>query len=180
MSRGKQQAHEIIEAGWQSTKLRLLALPFMVGGGVGLAYTPWLLTSLTDVDGNLEPFGARLAIAALVGGTSLLCTVGFWIYVAIYAARVVRRGDTVDLYTQGVLQRRKQTLAITSFLGSKEHDGEMYIPTRFSIRTPFITLKISGWFLPLIVDAQSRHFDERALNRLLQNARRVRRSAGSM
>ncbi|MEL6292187.1 MAG: hypothetical protein AAFQ44_10365, partial [Pseudomonadota bacterium] len=66
----------IVEAGWQSTKLRLIALLFMGAGLVGLYFTPEILMSLTDVDGNLEPLDARIGLGGLIGGASLLATVG--------------------------------------------------------------------------------------------------------
>ena len=149
-------------------------LPLMLGGFIGLYYTPWLLTSLTDVDGNLEPIGTRIALAAILGIVSLFCTLGIWCYQSIYVANLARDGDTVIVSTQGLLWLNATSLPVTKFRSGNEYRGRLMIPGEVSVSTPFRTIAIDGWWLPLLVDDQSRHLDSTALNQLVRDGRKAR------
>jgi hypothetical protein len=175
MNAKTRKPYRIVEAGWQSTKLRLVALPLMGGGIVGLYYSPWLLTSLPDVDGQLEPFGARIGLAALVAFVSLLCTVGLWCYQSIYVARLVRDGDLVIVHTQGLLQLNEKHLPIKAFHSSKAYSGRMLLPGKPFVNAPFQTMTVEGWWLPLLVDEQSEYLDGIALTQILRDSEVARR-----
>ncbi|MEO1204789.1 MAG: hypothetical protein AAFV45_00505 [Pseudomonadota bacterium] len=146
----------------------------MTGGAVGLFYTPWLLTSLPDADGNLEPLSMRIMLATLVGVVSLLCTVGLWCYQSIYVARLARDNDTVIVHTQGLLQQSARAIPVTAFRSSRAYGGRLFIPGQVSVNTPFHTIKVEGWWLPLLVDDQSRHIDLAALASILRDSENIR------
>ncbi|MEO0792962.1 MAG: hypothetical protein AAFY27_10500 [Pseudomonadota bacterium] len=169
----------IVEAGWQSTKLRLIALLFMGAGLVGLYFTPEILMSLTDVDGNLEPLDARIGLGGLIGGASLLATVGMWLYVYVYVVSISRSGDYVVVRTQGVFRPTTRIIPITGFIGSTAHDGRTKFPMRFQVNAPYTTLRIDGWWLPLVVDEQSETFHGDALGRIVQDSEMIRRRAAT-
>ena len=175
MSNKKSGPYHIVEAGWQSTKLRLISLPFMCAGFVGLCFTPWLLTSLPNIDGELEPLSARIALASLVAFCGLLCTVGFWFYLSIYVSALARDGDTVIVRTQGVLWPSFKALPITSLRSISEYDGRLWIPGRVWVNAPFQTMAVEGWKLPLLVDDQSRYLDRTALHQLVRDSETQRR-----
>lgn len=180
MSNKKSGPYHIVEAGWQSTKLRLISVPFICAGLVGLCFTPWLLTSLPNIDGELEPLSARIALASLVAFCGLLCTVGFWCYLSIYVSALVRDGDTVIVQTQGILWPNAKALTITSLRSISEHDGRLWIPSRVWVNAPFQTIAVEGWKLPLLIDDQSRYLDRTALRQIIRDSEmKRRRQAGT-
>ncbi|MEO0730358.1 MAG: hypothetical protein AAFY64_08250 [Pseudomonadota bacterium] len=168
----------IIEAGWQSTKIRVLSIALMAGGLVGLYYTPWVFTSLSDQHGNLESFEARLMLSALLGAVSLISVLGMLYYHSFYVARIERRGDTVTIYSQGLIFRRPFDVPVRAFRSSRAYSGYLKIPRQVTVNTPFRTLTLDGWWLPFMIDDQSRHMDGAALMRLFRESDKIRRREG--
>ncbi|MCB1510662.1 MAG: hypothetical protein KDJ36_07140 [Hyphomicrobiaceae bacterium] len=175
----------IYDAGWQGTKVRWVARIFIPLGVPMMLGAIWALFDLRAVDGSLEPIGARIAIAALLFVTGFLCTVGMWIYLSIYPMRLQTSGDTIIMETARLIGSGRTILPISHFGSKTFHTGRIGAPGslerragfRFDINTPFSTIAIAGWRLPMLIDHQGGGFDSGELRRLTSAAERARRNA---
>lgn len=182
-----QAARTVFEAGWQGQKVRWLARVFIPLGIPMMLFAIWMLFELRAVDGTLEPFEARLAVSALVFVTGFLCSLGMWVYVTIYPMRLSRDGDAVIMETARLFGDVRTALPITHFGSRTFHKGrlgaagsvERRMGFRFDINTPFSTVAIAGWWLPMLIDHQGTGFDAAALERLAKDAERARQNAPS-
>ncbi|MEM9724897.1 MAG: hypothetical protein AAF909_05465 [Pseudomonadota bacterium] len=166
----------LVDAGGRSLRLRVLTLALAPFGAACIVATPWTLTSLTDVDGALEPLVARVALAALLALVGLLCTAGIWAYTSVYVTRLRRHGDWAKVTTQGLLWPRERRLSLAMLHPAQSYEGRLFIPGEALLNTPFRTIAVTGWRLPLLVDDQSPVMDSAGLDALLRQGARLRQT----
>lgn len=159
------------EAGRQGTKLRWVVLLLVPLGFVALPAAYWAFTDLRALDGSLEPLGLRAALAGLLLLTGLLFGPGLLVFCRIYPLCLTLAEDCVVVQTMSFFGTRERRLQLARFGAWSEHEGHIY-----TVRTPFATVKIAGWALPMILDRQAKTFSEAGLRRVLKAAAQQRKA----
>lgn len=163
----------LLDAGFGATKVVWLCRSFMVLGIVPLVSAPNVLTSLTNVAGELEPLDARIALASLLFGVGLLMTVGLWLYLGLYVTRLTRTKSDAFVSFAGVFRTYTRRIPVDCFRDGGEHEGRTHIySTGLRVDAPYRTARVRGWWLPLILDQQAETFDGAGLDRLIADGKR--------
>lgn len=134
-------------------------------------YGGWVIFQsfgLSPADGGvLRPFGERLAFGGIVAGLGLAAFLGMRLYVDLYVTRMEQSGDLVGVQTMTLTGRRWRTFPAADFdLGALYGEGRVFRSPRLSVYAPWRTLRVKGRTLPLILDMQAEHIDEKALAKL--------------
>ncbi|MEM9360350.1 MAG: hypothetical protein AAGB04_29575 [Pseudomonadota bacterium] len=163
----------LLDSGPPSYLARGMTVLSIVSGTAMCALAFWLIPDMRKLDGTLEPLEARIALGALMTVTGLLMSVGIWLYIQLYALRVVRKDQVVEITTSRVLYNHTDRYNLTDFAEVDEHTGRFVlrqasdpIRKKFELNTPFMTLRPKSAFLPYILDRKITTFDKRAIERL--------------
>lgn len=143
--------------------LRTIAALFVPSGAAMVAASFWILTSLPKTDGTLEPLDARIALFCLTFITGLLMSIGLWIYLQLYPLKIVRNRKRVRITTTRIITNITQEFDTSELSGGRRYEGA---GSYDQPNTPFQTLRIRGWLLPLILDEKAKIFDPHAIEHL--------------
>lgn len=153
----------LLDAGGPSLFVRGVTLICIVLGLILIACSYWAVTSLTKVDGTLEPLGARLTLGALILVTGLLLSLGLWVYIQLYVLRLVRRGSMVEVTTSRIFYNHTALFERSDFETHRDHQEGSFLIVWFFSNTPFDSLKVGRNLLPYILDRKIEHFDSTAI-----------------
>jgi hypothetical protein len=105
--------------------------------------------------GELRPLWQRLAVALVVVFLGGLFAAGMWLYGRIYAARIDLdpEANKLHLYTVRFLGSRRHVIDLADVGGAKHHAGRLFTG-RQAVNAPWRSVRLAGWRLPLIIDAQ--------------------------
>lgn len=151
----------LVDARGRGTVVNVLAAVFIPAGAAFLWLAGWAGFHATDAAGNLEPLASRLGLAALAAGAGLVFSAGMAVYLMLYAMRLERLGNNLILRRSYVFGEYDTTIPITNITGVRHRAWR-----NGSVETPFYTVAIRGWRLPIIVDCRSPAIDEQAIRRL--------------
>ena len=176
----------VYRAGRQLIKVRLLmvlslaVLVFCLWWGVDLALT----YGLNPGDGGvLAPLPQRLAWAGGVVLFGVACVAGMCVYGQVYAARIAFDPDRqqIHLDTVGFLRTNRHVINLPAVGGvrarrdvSRGFAGELVAHPIPAVDAPWMSVRIAGWPLPLIVDHQGELLNPK-LMRTLWSGRAPRR-----
>ncbi|MDX2287770.1 MAG: hypothetical protein NW217_02985 [Hyphomicrobiaceae bacterium] len=146
----------IVRNDWQAKKVMAL-MWLMVAVAVGASIVGWLIFAshgLSPADGGvLRPVGERLAFGGFVAALGLGCLYGMMVYGSVYVAGMQREGDAITVETLTPFGRRARRFTVGDFGPATFHRGKLQ--ARVSVNAPYLTLPVTGWMLPLVVDLQS-------------------------
>lgn len=153
----------------QALKVRIF-LWGSIAACVGALYAAWSLIEtygLNPGDGGvLRPIGERLMAGCIVGGLGVAFAGGMIWYASLYAVRISRDRDQVELETMAIFGTKKRHFATSDFDGGAYHEGRMQSGRGQSVNAPWVTLRVKGRRLPFIADVQAETFDRSALMKL--------------
>ena len=138
---------------------------------LGALYGGWSIFNsfgLSPADGGvLKPLGQRLTIGGFVAGMGVAAFVVMRLYAGLYVTRMERSGDLVGVQNLTLTGRRWHTIPAADFdLGEIYGEGRVFTSPGLSVYAPWRTLRVKGRWLPLILDLQAEHIDEKALAKL--------------
>ncbi|HEX6038402.1 hypothetical protein [Longimicrobium sp.] len=170
----------IYAAGWQGRKVRFVA--WVVLGALALAlWGGWEITrgyGLRPADGGvLKPLAVRLAFGGCVAALGLLFAVGMWIYGRCYVAEasVDETRGVLGITLIGLVLRSRMEVPVDDVEGSTYHAGRSNTGD-FTVNAPWVSVRLRGRRLPLIVDAQGEFIRrELVVEHLFRAPRRGRR-----
>lgn len=166
----------LLDAGWQATKVVWVCRTLAALGVIPLASAPSVLTSLADIHGQLEPLDARIALSSLLFGVGLLMTVGTWLYLNLYVTRLTHTQSHALVTFPGIFRSYTRSIPRSRLYGGAEHEGRMHIySTGLRVEAPYRTVRIHGWWFPLILDQQGSHVDDVGIERLIRNGNKLAR-----
>ncbi|HLM68457.1 MAG TPA: hypothetical protein VK358_13055 [Longimicrobium sp.] len=170
----------IYSAGRQAWKVRFIALialatfalALWAGGEIARGY------GLRAADGGvLKPLAVRLAFGGFVAALGALFMAGMWIYGRCYVmeAAVDERRGVLGLVLAGLLLRSRMEVPLDAVEGSTCHAGRSSTGD-FVVNAPWVSVRLRGRRLPLIVDGQGEFIHPELLaEHLLFDTRRRRR-----
>lgn len=148
----------IYSAGWQGRKVRFVA--WVVVGALALAlWGGWKIAhgyGLSPGDGGvLKPLPVRLAWGGSVAALGLLFAAGMWIYGRCYVAdaSIDETRGVLDITLIGLLLRSRMEVPVGDVEGSTYHAGRSHTGD-FTIDAPWVSVRLRGRRLPLIIDGQ--------------------------
>jgi hypothetical protein len=148
----------LVENQWQVKKLRMLTWSFTL---LGLGAIAAAVNSVLA--------GAGDALWLILGAFAALTVLGMHVYSARYVAAMHEDGDAIVLRT-GALPPRTHRIAFERIGRRVMHDGELTIGDAPSVRAPWITLPVAGYWLPFIIDMQAEKVDVQSIVRLDRRA----------
>ena len=168
----------VYRAGRQLIKVRFLmglslaVLAFCLWWGVDLAQT----YGLNPGDGGvLAPLPQRLAWAGVVVLFGIACVAGMWVYGRVYAARIAFDPDLqqIHLDTAGFFWNNRHIINLAAVSGARAHRdisrgfaGELVAHPIPAVDAPWMSVRIAGWPLPLIVDHQGELLNQKLMRAL--------------
>jgi hypothetical protein len=156
----------LFRAGRQLTKVRAVMLlslacaALSIWWGIDLAQT----YGLNPGDGGvLRPLSQRLLVGTIVAGLGVAFAVGMWMYGRCYAARIDFDEDTrqLQLHTVHFLGTGRQIVDVGDVGKSRWHHGQLQL--RISVNAPWVSVRMAGRRLPLLIDAQGEVLDRRLM-----------------
>lgn len=133
-------------------------------------YAAWSLVEtygLNPGDGGvLRPLDERLMAGGIVGGLGVAFAGAMIWYASLYAVRISRERDQVEMETMAILGTKTRNFAVSDFDGGTYHGGRMQSGRGISVNAPWITLRVKGRRIPFIADVQAETFDQSALMNL--------------
>ncbi len=163
----------LLDSGPPSYLARGMTVLSIVSGVAMFGLAFWLIPDMRRLDGTLEPLEARIALGALMTVTGLLMSVGIWLYIQLYALRIVRKDQGVEITTSRIFYNHTDRFELADFAEVNEHEGRAVfrqvsdpLRKKFELNTPFMTLRPKGALLPYILDRKIETFDKRAITRL--------------
>lgn len=168
----------------QALKVRIV-LWVSLGLCVAALYGGWVIfetygTAPGD-GGILRPLGERLAFGGFVAALGVAAALGMMLFAALYVLRLRRTGDaiSVETLTPWGFGARRYHFTDSDFGDSAYHHGRYSVarsldrPGRFlhiTVNAPWLTLYVSGRFMPFLLDLQAETIDARALSTLAGKA----------
>jgi hypothetical protein len=158
----------LYRAGRQLTKVRAIMLLSLACAalstwwGVDLAQT----YGLNPGDGAvLRPLTERLLAGAIVAGLGVTFAVGMWVYGRCYLARIDFAPETgqLHLHTVRFLGTGRQVIDVGGVGTSRWHDGQLQL--HISVNAPWVSVRMAGRRLPLLIDAQGDVLDRRLMKK---------------
>ena len=158
----------LYRAGRQLTKVRTIMLlslaiaALSIWWGVGLAQT----YGLNPGDGGvIRPFGQRMMMGVFVAALGAAFAIGMWIYGRCYAARIDFDADIqqLHLHTVRFAGTALEIVDVGAVGTSRWHHGELQL--RISVNAPWISVRMPGRRLPLLIDAQGDVLDRRLMKK---------------
>lgn len=157
----------------QALKVRLV-LWATVPVALAAAWGGWSIFAtygLSPADGGvLRPVWERALFGGGVAALGLVCLAGMALYASLYVLRLDAGDDQVELDTMTFAGRRTRRFAAGDFGGAGYQGGRFRPPRGASVNAPWITLKVRGRRLPLIIDLQSDEIDAARLAALAGRA----------
>lgn len=153
----------LLDIGGPAYVIRGFALIFIP---IGLALLPtafWSLTSLSKIDGTLEPIGARITLFAFLLVVGLLMSAGMWFYITRYVLRLTRSPEGIDITTSRILYNVTNRYSSKDFDSFKSKDDGGFIGRGMFADTPFDTIRLKGALFPFILDCKAEIYDGRSL-----------------
>jgi hypothetical protein len=158
----------LYRAGSQLTKVRAVMLLSLAGAalsiwwGIDLAQT----YGLNPGDGAvLRPVTQRLLAGATVAGLGVAFAIGMWVYGRCYAARIDFDAATqqLRLHTVRFLGTRRQVIDVGDIGEARWHHGQFQL--HISVNAPWVSVRMAGRRLPLLIDAQGVVSDRRLMKK---------------
>ena len=159
----------IYRAGKQGYKVRALSLVSLLALA-GSIWAGWILFNtfgLREADGGvLASLGVRTAWAIGVSSLGLAFSGGMWLYCSLYVATVEQDGEgsRVIFKTMGFLRGGRTEISSGPPKGSRYNQGHLRL--RFTIKAPWISVRIKNRRFPLILDLQGEMVDREAMRKL--------------
>jgi len=130
---------------------------------------------LSQADGGvLRPLWERLALGGFVAGLAVMCVGAMWIYVSIYALHISRIGDQLRLVTMTPMGGFDRNIPLEDVGKSAYYHGRLNPMTvrggAIKVNAPWITLRIRGRRLPVIIDLQAEFIEVDKLSELAEGA----------
>ena len=126
--------------------------------------------------GVLRPFEERLLVAGITAGCGLAFGLGLLIYQSLYVVGLVLEGDRFDVHTKVGFLNIIRTYKITDVAKSSyRHNAEVNFGStgRDLPREYAMTVRISGRWLPYILDLNAKFIDRHALFKIAPDAVRL-------
>jgi hypothetical protein len=155
----------LFELGWRAYMIKCFAALLIPAGAAMVAGSFWALTSLTALDGNLEPLETRILLFAILLVSGFLMSLGLWLFLKLYVLRISQIDDRISVTTTRVLMDLTETFEPGQLGQGRRYDGKAIVG-RNNSPAPFHTIAIQGRRLPLILDEQASVFDTAAIERL--------------
>lgn len=140
---------------YQAFKVRVLYGAF---ASIGLATFAWMV-SAAWTGGN-----AGLIVPALLG---LLVAVGMHIFARCYVTAMRGTGSHVEIETPALMSST-QLIPREDIRAVEYREGRSESHTRHAVHAPWVKVRVSGYFLPFVVDMQSDFVDEGQLIALIR------------
>ncbi len=157
----------------QALKVRVF-LWGSIAACIGALYAAWSLAEtygLNPGDGGvLRPIGERLMAGGIVGGLGVAFAGGMIWYASLYAVRISRQRDQVEMETMAIFGTKTRNFSVSDFDGGSYHHGRMQSGRGQSVNAPWITLRVKGRRIPFIADVQAETFDRSALMKLARGS----------
>ena len=124
----------------------------------------------------LRPLWQRLALGGGVAGLGLAAAGGMWLYIVLYALRIVRSGDRIAITTMTPFGHRDREFAIGElgesayFHGRVHHTLASGTTGGIWVNAPWITLRAVGHRFAFVIDLQAETIDIGALSVLAEGA----------
>lgn len=158
----------IYRAGRQLIKVRAIMLLSLVCAalsvwwGIELAQT----YGLSPGDGGvLRSAGERAVVGGVIASLGVAFAFAMWIYGRCYAARIDLDPKTgrLHVHTAGLIGTTPHVIDPADIVSSRWHDGELQL--RSSVKAPWVSVRLRGARLPLIIDDQGLALDPRAMHK---------------
>jgi hypothetical protein len=167
----------LFEAGPRLRRVRVLLWAAAACAAAAL-YGAWDLAlhyGLSPGDGGvLRPLGQRLAWAAGVGSLGLAALVGMWVYSRTYVAalRYDGPGGFLIVRTPSWLGTRAERVSVADLAGATHRDAKRLAQIGnahgLTVDAPWLSVRVRGRRLPLVVDLQGRFPDPGRLGEILR------------
>jgi hypothetical protein len=117
--------------------------------------------------GELRPLWQRLAVALLVVGLGAVFPAGMWLYGRLYVARIDHdpEANKLHLYTVRFVGSRRHVVDLADVGATKHHAGRLDTGEHW-VSAPWRSVRLAGWRLPLILDAQGEVLDAKLMEAL--------------
>jgi hypothetical protein len=148
----------IYSAGRQAWKVRFIAL-IALATFVLAAWAGWEIArsyGVRPADGGvLKPLAVRLAFGGFVAALGAAFVGGMWIYGRCYVmeAAVDENRGVLSVVLAGLLLRSRLEVPLDAVEGSTGHAGRSSMGD-FDVNAPWVSVRLRGRRLPLIVDGQ--------------------------
>jgi hypothetical protein len=170
----------IYSAGRQAWKVRFMAL-VALAAFAGAAWAGWEIArsyGVRPADGGvLKPLAVRLAFGGFVAALGAVFVAGMWIYGRCYVmeAAVDEKRGVLGIVLAGLLVRSRLEVPLDAVEGSTHHAGRSSTGD-IAVNAPWVSVRLRGRRLPLIVDGQGEFLHPELLaEHLLFDHRRRRR-----
>jgi hypothetical protein len=131
-------------------------------------FTTYGLRAVDGYGGQLAPLATRLPFALLVAAIGLSFVAGMWVYGNLYVLALDLDPATNLLHVRsvGLLWPRRFTLPMADVEGVTWMEGRTGNPVGVSVDAPWLSLRVKGRRLPLILDAKGDFLDKDLAARL--------------
>jgi hypothetical protein len=158
----------LYRAGQQLTKVRAIMLLSLACAALSIWWGVDLARSygLNPGDGGmLRPVGQRVLVGTIVAGLGIAFAIGMWVYGHCYAARIDFDDATQRLHVHTVrfLGTGRQIIDLGEVGKARWHPGQLQL--RISVSAPWVSVRMAGRRLPLLIDAQGEVLDRRLMKK---------------
>lgn len=153
----------VFRAGNQLVKVRflmLLSLATLIGCTWAGANLVQHYGQAPGDGGVLKPLPQRIAMGAFVFSLGAVFAGGMWLYGKFYVASIDfdDRDQKLYLNTVEFWGTQSHEIELSNILDSEEHAGQLdltaFDPASIPVNAPWKSVRLGGWKLPLIIDAQ--------------------------
>lgn len=147
----------------QARKVRRLLPPLAAALG---ACSAWIVIEIGGPQvvpaeiGGIALAARQIGAALPVVGASLVPIVAAGAFARCYVVRLEHEGPQIVLTTLGVFAHAKHRIATPRIARVTFHDGYLDGATP---ATPWVTLRVHGWYLPFVLDFQAETIDRPAI-----------------
>jgi len=167
----------LLDSHRQALKVRIVFWILLIVGALALwgGWEIFQTFGLAEADGGvLKPLWQRLALGGFVAGLGLAAAGGMWLYISLYALRVMRAGDQITITTMRPLGARDWDFKVSELgQGNYYHGQVRHLLSSGAlggiwVNAPWITLRAVGHRFPFIMDIQAEVIDIAALSVLAE------------
>lgn len=125
--------------------------------------------------GVLKPLPERIALGAFVFSLGAAFAGGMWLYGKFYVAGIDfdDRQQTLYLDTVEFFGTKPHAIELSNILDHNDHAGQFdltaFDPSSIAVNAPWKSVRLGGWKLPLIIDAQGEILHQELFEKLFEN-----------